>query len=140
MRAHNASNFDLSIVWVTAVLQYACVCVLTRVYVCASIVGKGVAGRDWRQNTGNATTMMAVWIGRTGVYDNRKAIEKDASFLSLSLSFFNLFGSSSFLFPVCVSSSTLPEHVGLESLLETPPLVNACVCFNAPLHSNPIGY
>lgn len=50
------------------------VCARARVlYVHLCITEKGVAARDRRQNTGNATAVIA-WIGRTGVCDDRKGI------------------------------------------------------------------
>lgn len=137
-RAHNASDFDLSIVWVLLRFSrscvYACGCAYMYVCMCVHIrlTGKGVAGRDWRQNTGNATMTMAAWIGRNGVYDNRKGIERGRNSISLSLAFQRShYGSSSFLLPPTPVSHPRP-------LLNTPfwnrfsrdcrSLVNARVC------------
>lgn len=71
-------------------LRFSRLCAYVRTRACVRVhvrlTGKGVAERDWRQNTGNVTTTMAAWIGRNGVYDNRKGIEGGRDFLSLSLS------------------------------------------------------
>lgn len=107
-RVHNASDFDLSIVWVLLRFSRPCVCAceLTCVCVHVRLTGKGVAGRDWRQNTGNATTTMAAWIGRNGVYDNRKGIERGRNSISLSFSLSSAltmgFRRFPFLWPLCL--------------------------------------
>lgn len=129
-RAHNASDFDLSIVWVLLRFSrscvYACGCAYMYMCVCVHVrlTGKGVAGRDWRQNTGNATMTMAAWIGRNGVYDNRKGIERGRN--SISLSRFPTLSLWIFVVPSssdpCVSSSTPLEHAVLKSLLSRLPV------------------